>query len=141
MNVLFGDVNTADESINKLAHFGTTPFAVTMTIPDSLAFHKLMGIERISARLHYLKSIWMDGLRAVNSVEIVSPKNMTCAIAAFRIREKKIAEVADYLYKQHNILTVNRALGKEGCIRVTPAVYNSADDIKKFINAVKTYAG
>ena len=141
MNVLFGDVNTAEENINKLAHFGTTPFAVTMTIPESIAFHKLMGVEKISARLHYLKSMWIDELKQVNAVEIVSPRDMTCAIAAFRIRDKKVAETADYLFKQHNILTVNRALGKEGCIRVTPAIYTSADDIRKFVSAVKTYVG
>lgn len=139
MNVLFGDVNTAEDNIGKLAHFGTTPFAVTMTIPDSIAFHKLMGIEKISARLHYLKSVWMDELKDVNTVEIVSPKDMTCAIAAFRVRGKKVAEVADYLYKQHGILTVNRALGIEGCIRVTPAVYTSPEDVRKFVNAVKAY--
>ena len=140
MKVLFGDVNVAEENISKLAHFGTTPFAVTMTIPDSLAFHQLMGIEKLSQRLHYLKSIWMDELKHVNAVEIVSPRDMTCAIASFRIRDKKTSDVADYLYKQHNILTVNRALGKEGCIRVTPAVYTSADDVRKFVNAVKNYA-
>ena len=139
MNVLFGDVNTAEESISKLAHFGTTSFAVTMTIPASIAFHKLMGIEKISARLHYLKSLWIDELKDVNEVEVVSPKDMSCAIAAFRVRHKKVADVADYLYTQHNILTVNRALGKEGCIRVTPAIYTSADDVKKFTNAVKAY--
>ena len=62
MSNLFGDVNTAEDSINKLAHFGTTPFAVMMTIPDSLAFHKLMGIEKVTQRLHYLKSIWINEL-------------------------------------------------------------------------------
>ena len=46
---------------------------------------------------------------------------------------------ADYLYKQQNILTVNRTLGKDGCIRVTPSVYTSADDVMKFVAAVKTY--
>ena len=139
MNSLFGDVNSAEDSIGKLAHFGTTPFAVTITIPDSIAFHKLMGIEKVAARLHYLKSIWIDELKNVNAVEIVSPKDMTCAIASFRVRDKKVGKTADYLYKQHNILTVNRALGREGCIRVTPAVYTSADDVRKFVNAVKAY--
>ena len=137
MSVLFGDINTAEESINKLAHFGTTPFAVTMTIPESLAFHKLLGTERISHRLHYLKSIWIDELEKVEGVEIVTPKNMSCAIASFRIPGKKVLDVADQLFKQYNILTVNRALGKEGCIRVTPSVYTSADEIKKFVTAVK----
>src|SRR5688572_294405 len=139
MSVLFGDVNTAEENISKLAHFGTTPFAVTMTIPDSIAFHKLMDVEKISRRLHYLKSIWITELQKNDAVEIVTPKDMSCAIASFRIRDKKVADVADYLFKQHKILTVNRALGKEGCIRVTPSVYTSGDDIRKFTTAVKAY--
>lgn len=139
MNVLFGDVNTAEDNISKLAHFGTIPFAVIMTIPESLSFHKLMDIEKVSARLHYLKSIWLSELEKASQVEIVTPKDLSCAIASFRIKDKKVADVADYLYKQHNILTVNRALDKEGCIRVTPSVYTSADDIRKFVAAVKTF--
>ena len=138
MSVLFGDVNTGEDSISKLAHFGTTPFAVTMTIPDSLAFHKLLNIERVSARLHYLKSIWINELENTPQVEIVTPKDLSCAIASFRIKNKKVVDVADYLYRQHNILTVNRALGQEGCIRVTPSVYTVADDINKFVDAVKS---
>jgi selenocysteine lyase/cysteine desulfurase len=141
MNVLFGDINTAEDNIGKLAHFGTTPFAVIMTIPDSIAFHKLMDVEKITKRLHYLKSIWIDELKQVNTIETVSPRDLSCAIASFRVKDKKTADVADYLFKQHHILTVNRALGKEGCIRVTPSVYTSADDIKKFVTAIKEYAG
>jgi len=130
-------VNTAEDNIGKLAHFGTTPFAVIMTIPDSLAFHKLMDIEKVSKRLHYLKSIWINELIRSDRVEIVTPTELSCAIASFRIRDKKTSDVADALFKEHNILTVGRALGKDGCIRVTPAVYTSADDMRKFISAVK----
>ena len=137
MNVLFGDVNTGDDNITKLAHFGTTPFAVIMTIPDSLAFHKLMDVEKVSKRLHYLKSIWINELNEVSNVEIVTPPELSCAIASFRIKDKKASDVADLLFKQHTILTVGRALGKDGCIRVTPAVYTSADDIRKFVSAVR----
>jgi selenocysteine lyase/cysteine desulfurase len=97
-----------------------------MTIPDSLAFHKLMGIEKVSKRLHYLKSIWVNELKQVDKVEIVTPTELSCAIASFRVRDKKTSDVADVLFKEHNILTVGRALGKDGCIRVTPAVYTSA---------------
>src|SRR5687768_5158491 len=102
MSMLFGDVNSAEDNISKLAHFGTTPFAVMMTIPDSLAFHKMMGIEKVTQRLHYLKSLWINELEKVNAVEIVTPKNLSCAIGSFRIRDKKVAEVADYLYKQRS---------------------------------------
>lgn len=140
MKALFGDTGAAETSINKLAHFGTTPFAVIMTIPTSLAFQQQLGIERISARLHYLKSIWVNELKQHPNVEVVVPAELSCAIASFRIKNKTAVEVADYLFKQHKIFTVARTLGKEGCVRVTPSVYNSADDIKQLITAVKTYA-
>ncbi len=142
MSALFGDVTAAEENINKLAHFGTTPFAVIMTIPDSLAFHRMLGIDKISARLHYLKSTWLNALKDHPNVELVTPAdaNLSCAIASFRIANKTAAEVADYLYQQHNIFTVGRTLGKTGCVRVTPSIYNSIDDIYKFVDAVKIFA-
>lgn len=141
MKPLFGDVNAAENSINKLAHFGTTPFAVVMTIPDSLAFHRMMGIEKISKRLHYLKSIWLNTVKDHPGIEVVTPVNLSCAIASFRIKNKTAAEAADYLFKEHNIFTVARQLGKQGCVRVTPGIYNNAEDVKRLAEAIKLFAG
>ncbi len=140
MKPLFGDTTAADTSINKLAHFGTTPFAVIMTIPASLAFQQQLSIERVSARLHYLKSIWVNEVKNSPNVEMVVPAEHSCAIASFRIKQKTAAQVADALLKQHNIFTVARALGKDGCVRVTPAVYNSIDDVKQLADAIKVLA-
>ncbi|MEJ8844577.1 aminotransferase class V-fold PLP-dependent enzyme [Lacibacter sp. H375] len=140
LKAFFGDTSAAETSINKLAHFGTTPFAVIMTIPTSLAFQKQLGIERISARLHYLKSIWVNELMQHPNVEVVVPADFSCGIASFRIKNKTAVEVADYLFKQHKIFTVARTLGKDGCVRVTPSVYNSADDVRRFVAAVKSVA-
>ncbi len=86
LKALFGDVTAAETSINKLAHFGTTPFAVIMTIPTSLAFQQQLGIERISARLHYLKSTWVNELKQYANVEVVVPAEFSCAIASFRLK-------------------------------------------------------
>jgi selenocysteine lyase/cysteine desulfurase len=140
MKAMYGDVAAAENSITKLAHFGTTPFAVMMTIPASLAFHKQLQTARISARLHYLKSMWVKELMQHPHVEIVTPVDLSCGIASFRINNKTAAEVADTLFKQYNIFTVARTLGKEGCVRVTPSVYNSANDMQIFIEAVKKMA-
>ena len=140
MRPLYGDVNVEANSIAKLSHFGTTPFAVIMTIPDSLAFHRLMGIDRITQRLHYLKSIWVKALSQQPNVEIVTPADpqFSCAIASFRVKNKKASEVADYLFKQHRILTVGRNLGDDGCVRVTPSLYNFAEDMQRLVAGVKT---
>jgi selenocysteine lyase/cysteine desulfurase len=140
MKPLYGDVNTAENSINKLAHFGTTPFAVILTIPDSLAFHRSLGIEKINRRLHYLKMCWMQEFDKHPAVELVVPSTdgLSCAIASFRIKGKKSAAVADRLLNENGILTTARSLGVDGCIRVTPSFYNSADDMKKLVMAIKS---
>lgn len=142
MKLFWGDFRAAETDINKLAHFGTTPFAVSMTIPDSLAFHRQLGIEQTTKRLHYLKSIWIDALKDHPAVEIVtaSQSNLSCAIASFRVIDKASADVAKYLYEQHGILTVSRTLGKDGCVRVTPGLYNSANDVMKLADALKNYS-
>lgn len=137
MKALFGDTGAAETSIHKLAHFGTTPFAVIMTIPASIAFHRQLGIERVSARLHFLKTQWVQELHQHPGVEVVTPVDLSCAIASFRIKNKTATQVADYLFQEHKIFTLARSLGKEGCVRVTPSVYNSAEDIRRFIAAVK----
>lgn len=139
MSSLFGDVKAAETSIAKLAHFGTTPFAVTMTIPDSIAFHKMMNIEKIQPRLYYLKNLWVNQLMNDAAVEIVTPPELSCAIASFRVRNKKNAEAAAYLLDKHNVFTVRRDLGAEGCIRVTPSIYNSADEVMKLVEGVKEF--
>ncbi|MBL0201525.1 MAG: aminotransferase class V-fold PLP-dependent enzyme [Chitinophagaceae bacterium] len=141
MKPLFGDVAASENSINKLAHFGTTPFAVVMTIPDSLAFHRMMGLDKISKRLHYLKTIWINAVKDHPNVEMVTPADLSCAIASFRIKNKSAAEVADYLFKEHKIFTVARQLGKQGCVRVTPGIYNNVADVQKLSDAIKLFAG
>jgi selenocysteine lyase/cysteine desulfurase len=140
MAALYGDISAAETSINKLSHFGTTPFAVILTIPDSLAFHKTLGVEKIHKRLHYLKNAWMNEFRGHSKVELVSPVEMTGAIASFRIPDKRSADVADLLFREHKILTTARSLGKDGCIRVTPSVFNSLEDVEKLVDAVKNIA-
>jgi isopenicillin-N epimerase len=142
MTALFGDFTAAENNINKLAHFGTTTLAVTMTIPDSLAFHQLLGTENISARLQYLKNIWVSEFQNHSKIEMVTApqKDLSCAIASFRVKGKTAEEAADYLWKEHKVLTVARTLGTDGCVRVTPSVYSSADDVKKLVMGLKKFA-
>ena len=139
MKALYGDVVAPENSIAKLGHFGTTPFAVIMTIPDSIAFQKLMDVNKLTKRLHFLKERWMKVLKEIPGIELVSPVDpgLSCAIASFRVKNKTAAETADYLYQQRKIFTVNRQLGEKGCVRVTPAAYNSLNDIDRFVDAVK----
>lgn len=138
MNSFWGDVKASDNDINKLAHFGTTSFPIMSTIPDSISFHKKLGLENISNRLHYLKSIWVNAYQNHSTIKVITPasQNLSCAIASFQIKNKKPTEVADYLWNQHKIFVASRTLGTEGCIRVTPSIYNAAQDVQQLVIAL-----
>ena len=100
----------------------------------------MIGIEKISKRLHYLKTIWVNAVKDHPNVEVVTPVNLSCAIASFRIKNKTAAEVAGHLFKEHKIFTVARQLSKQGCVRVTPGLYNSTVDVQKLAEAIKMFA-
>ena len=136
---LFGDVAARESEIDKLAHFGTTPFSVIMTIPDSIAFHRSVGVENVSGRLRYLKNAWLNALSGTQGIEVLTPSvdTLSCGIASFRVTGKKQAAIADELLDKYSILTTARTLGAEGCIRVTPALFTSLSDIQKLVAAVK----
>jgi selenocysteine lyase/cysteine desulfurase len=138
MHRFWGDFKVAENDIMKLAHYGTTQFAVMLTIPASLFFHQQMGIDRISKRLHYLKSVWLNVFEKHDKLEVLTPADAhySCAIASFGVRNKSAAEVTNFLMKEHKIFTVSRDIGKGTCIRVTPSLYNSESDMKKLITAL-----
>lgn len=133
----WGDVDAAEDDIQKLAHYGTTPFAINLTIPDSLAFHALLGAERIGGRLHYLKQIWINECKINPAIELITPSNLSCAIASFTVKEKKATEVVDYLLHQHKILTIGRSFKKLGCVRVTPSILNTPKDMQQLAKTIK----
>lgn len=134
----WGDVKAAEHDIIKLAHYGTTQFAVMLTIPTSLRFHQQIGIERISKRLHHLKSIWLSEFQNHPKVEVLTPidPQFSCAIASFRVKNKSASETASYLMKEHKLFTVSRDLGGGSCIRVTPSLYNAESDMIKLVKAL-----
>jgi selenocysteine lyase/cysteine desulfurase len=140
---LFGDKRPQDDSIARLGHVGTTPFAIQLSIPDALKFHEMLGINRIAERMNYLKSIWVDQVKALPNVEVLTPSDskLSCGIASFRIKRKNGKEVENELLDQHKIFTVARILGEEGCIRVTPGIYTKASDMEKLAEGIRAIAG
>ena len=137
MQPLFGDNKQAENNILKLAHFGTIPFAVHLTIPASLKFHHQLGIQRITERLHHLKNVWISEFQNDTGVEIVTPASLSCGIASFKIKNKPVPDTVQQLMKEFKIFTVARDIGKEKCIRVTPSVYTLESDVRELILAVK----
>jgi len=138
MASLFGDKAPKNDQIRRLAHVGTTPFAVQLSIPHAIDFHEMVGIKRIQERMNFLKNSWISEVKEMEEIEIITPTdpNLSCGIASFRINGKTGKQVENELLDKYGIFTVARILGKEGCIRVTPGLYTQTSDMQKLAEAL-----
>jgi selenocysteine lyase/cysteine desulfurase len=139
---MMADEDSPPESVQSRVHSGTAHFATFLTVPAALDFHLAIGSGYKAARLKYLRDLWVNEARASDSIDILAPDEMSAAITSFRLRgrtgaaetERVVTELRDV----HGILTVRRTGVAGGdCIRVTPALYNTSEDVSKFANALK----
>ncbi len=135
------------QSIESRLHTGTTNFATILTVADALDFQATIGIERKAARLRYLRDRWVARVRAVPGLDILTPDEpgMVGAITGFRLHGRGTREanqaVVRTLHDEYRIFTQWRTgLAKGDCVRVTPALYNSAADADRLSDALRTIA-
>jgi isopenicillin-N epimerase len=136
------------QSIESRLHTGTTNFATVLTIADALDFQATIGIERKAARLRYLRDRWVARVRGVRGIDVLTPDEpgMVGAITGVRLHGRGTREanqaVIRMLHDEFRIFTQWRTgLAKGDCVRVTPALYNSAADADRFAAALTTIAG
>ncbi len=133
-----------DNDIEARAHTGTLNFAAHLTIPDALSFHEMIGIREKEARLRHLRNLWVSEARNIPGVDILTPDDptMVAAMTSFRFKSRVTTEdnnaIVRTLAGKHNIFTVRRTGPAAGdCVRVTPAIYNSGDDMHRLAKALK----
>ncbi len=130
--------------IEGRVHTGTSNFAAMLAVDDALDFHERVGPAAKETRLRYLRDRWTKQARLVDGVEILTPDDARLhgGITSFRIRGKTGVEeniaLAERLLKEHRIFTVHRSgVAAGACVRVTPALYNSAADADALAAALK----
>lgn len=135
------------ESIDHKIHTGTTNLAAFLAIGDALDFHTSVGAAAKEARLRGLRDRWAEALRDHPRIEILTPADprLTCGITSFRLKEKtetaQNRAIAEQLLKQFNIFTVERSGAARGaCVRVTPGLFTSEQDIDALVTALKAMA-
>ncbi|MDR3387858.1 MAG: aminotransferase class V-fold PLP-dependent enzyme [Rudaea sp.] len=139
---IYGDATWPDDDIRKLNHTGTHPAATDLAIVDAIRFHEAIGIQRKSARLHYLQRYWTDKLRGTRRVVLNTPAQpeRSCAIANVGIEGMPPAELAKTLLDTYRIFTVAiDGAGVHG-VRVTPQVFTTLRELDALVDAVKEIA-
>ena len=136
-----------DGTARSRVHTGTPNMACWVTIPAAIDFHEALGPANKEARLRYLRDLWVREVRDVPGIDVLTPDDplMHAGITGFRLTGQTTADenkaLAARLRDEFGILTVHRTGAAAGaCIRVTPALYTSEDDVLALAEALKKIA-
>jgi isopenicillin-N epimerase len=141
-----GDTGSLD-TIESRLHTGTVNFATMLTVADALDFQATIGIEHKAARLRYLRDRWVAAVRDVPAINVLTPDEpgMVGAITGIRLHGRGTREanqaLVRTLHDDYRLFTQWRTgLAKGDCVRITPALYNSAADADRLAGALRTIA-
>ena len=132
------------ESVAGRIHTGTVDFAAVLTLPDALKFHLDIGPAAKAARLSHLRNLWVEASRGLPGLQILTPDDdrLHAAITSIRLEGKTSPEdniaLSKRLFEDFNIFTVHRVgVAAGACVRVTPSLYNTRDDVMALAKALK----
>jgi len=131
------------DDIRKFEQIGTHPAAGHNAAREALAFHEVLGTERKSARLRYLRDRWARRLARHPRVRLLtdlSPE-MSCGLGTFAVEGMSPWVLADALWDRSRIFVV--AFGHEefAGVRVTPSFYTRVEDVDAFAEEVERILG
>ena len=135
------------EDIRSRVHTGTVDYAAQLAVPAALDFHEAIGAAAKQARLRALRDRWVKPVRALSGIEILTPDDPGSygAITAFRVKGQTShaanAALAKRLLDEHGIFTVHRdGLASGSCVRVTPALATTMEEVDRFVEAMRRIA-
>jgi selenocysteine lyase/cysteine desulfurase len=89
----------------------------------------------------------VHAVRGVRGIDVLTPDEpeMSAAITSFRLNGRTSKadndRIVGELLDRYRLFTVRRnGLERGDCVRVTPALYNSADDVDRLAAALKQLA-
>lgn len=140
---LFAHPDPQGGDIRKFEQIGTFPVHIRNPITEALDFYDSIGPARKAARLRFLRRRWMDAVREVSKVKLLTPDSddMSCAIGTMAIDGIGAQALTDHLMKKYRIHVRPRFVPNEWeGIRVTPNVYTTLEEVDSFARAIREVA-
>jgi selenocysteine lyase/cysteine desulfurase len=139
---LLSSGNPHSGDIRKFEELGTRSFPIEQGIGEAINFHEGIGSKRKEERIRYLKNYWASKVQQIPKVKLhtsLNPK-YSCAICGVSIDGMKPGEVDSALFEKYKIHTVGIVWENISCVRVTPHVYTSVNDLDKLVKAIEEIA-
>lgn len=129
--------------IRKFETLGTRSFPIEQAIGEAVNFQNAIGNKRKEERVRYLKNYWASRVKDIPKVRLhtsLKPE-YSCAICGITIDGMTPAELDSALFNTYKIHTTNIVWENIACVRVTPHVYTSIQDMDKLVMAIDEIAG
>lgn len=147
IDISIGEDPGPRDTTQQRVHTGTTDIAALLTVTDALDFHHGIGVRAKEARLRDLRDRWAERVRGIPGIEVLTPADprMTCALTSFRLTGRTSMDdnraVAKHLLDRFGIFTVERdGVARGACVRVTPGIFTSGDDVDRLTAALRSLA-
>jgi isopenicillin-N epimerase len=137
---LFASTPEMHDNIRKFEGIGTFPVHIRNPITEAVDFWESIGPERKAARLRLLRRRWVNAVEDLPRVKILTPDDdaQSCALGALSIDGMTGPQLTDWLMRRHRVHVRPREVPNEfSCIRVTPNVYTTLEEVDTFIRAVQ----
>lgn len=136
-----------DDLVSTRVHVGTSNFAAVLAIPHALDFHEAIGAANKEARLRYLRQLWTTEAESMSHIELLGglDEESWTGMGSFRLAGRRttddVTALQQRLEQEFGIFTVIRkGLASGYCIRVTPQVFTTPDDMAQLVDALKRLA-
>lgn len=140
---LLCDDNPNSGDIRKFENIGTRSFPIEQGIGEAVNFQNAIGNKRKEERIRYLKNYWASKVQHIPKVKLhtsLKPE-FSCAICGVSVDGMTPGEVDSALFSQYKIHTVGIVYENIKCVRVTPHVYTTLNDLDKLVKAITEIAG
>jgi selenocysteine lyase/cysteine desulfurase len=126
-------------NIRKFEEIGTHPAANHNAIAEAVTFYEQIGGERKAARLRFLRDRWAKRLEKLPGVKILTSYDPAqgCGLASFTPAALDVGKVVGYLWDKHRIIVTPIVHPEFSCVRVTPNVYTTLDEMDRFAGAME----
>ena len=142
-----GESDPENTLVSTRVHVGTANFASVLAIPHALDFHEAIGGANKEARLRYLRQLWTNEAETMSHIELLGglDEESWTGMGSFRLTgqrtEEDVMALHQRMEQEFGIFTVIRkGLASGHCIRVTPQVFTTPDNMAQLTDALKRLA-
>lgn len=143
-----GEKDPDNTKIETRVHVATSNFAAMISVPAAMDFHERIGAKNKQERLRYLNGLWREKVEKMQKIEVLGGTDNASrtGMGSFRIKGKTSMEDAQALQlrieKEFGIFTVVRkGLASGSCVRVTPQVFTTPEQVQLLVSALKQING